>query len=155
MRRPQLEDEPTKLKRAKTLLPFVENNGCTYIKIGQAASVREDIIDSTYAKELSQLQDRVPPFDSTLAKSILTSEIGSISSRFTKISDAPVASASIGQVYKATTVDGKEVAVKVRRLQLFFTVDSRKLTTFCSSRHFDPRRYSAQMLLMSSLSTST
>ncbi|GMH51531.1 hypothetical protein TrRE_jg722, partial [Triparma retinervis] len=111
----KLDDEPTKKTRAKTLLTFVENNGCTYIKIGQALSVREDIIDAAYAKELSQLQDRVPPFESNLAKSILASEVGSITSTFTKISDAPVASASIGQVYKATTADGKEVAVKVQR----------------------------------------
>ena len=62
------EDSATKKIRAKSLLEFVERNGCTYIKIGQAASVREDIIDEEYAKELSKLQDSVPPFPSSQAK---------------------------------------------------------------------------------------
>ena len=93
--------------------------------MGQALSVRPDLIPAEYSEALSTLQDRVPPFSSTKAKDILQKELGfNVLGRikgmdFRENGKGPVASASIGQVYRglATLVDGseKEVAVKIQR----------------------------------------
>lgn len=84
----------------------------------QALSIREDIIPSAYALELRSLQDAVPPFDSALAYEVLRKELGvsDLNEIFSELSAEPVASASIGQVYKGKLrSNGKSVAVKVQR----------------------------------------
>lgn len=90
--------------------------GPTFIKIGQSLSIRTDLLSPAYIRGLESLQDKVPPFDTRVATEILEEEWGqSVSSVLTSISDEPVAAASLGQVYKATMRDGREVAVKVQR----------------------------------------
>ena len=86
--------------------------------VGQALSIRTDLINEAYALELQKLQDAVPPFDSTEAKLIICRElkIKDLSEVFSSISDVPIASASIGQVYKGRLKNGQEVAVKVQVL---------------------------------------
>jgi predicted unusual protein kinase regulating ubiquinone biosynthesis (AarF/ABC1/UbiB family) len=88
-----------------------------HIYAGQALSIRTDLITEAYALELRKLQDAVPPFDSDLAKKIICEElqIKSLDEKFKDITAVPIASASIGQVYKATLQDGRTVAVKVQR----------------------------------------
>eukprot|EP01035_Chromulina_nebulosa_P017905 gene17905-23525_t len=103
--------------RAKEALTLVTQLGPTFIKLGQALSIRTDLIPEPYALELRQLQDAVPPFPSNIAMKILKDElrVKSLDEVFVSISDKPIASASIGQVYKAKLKNGKEVAVKVQR----------------------------------------
>lgn len=103
--------------RAKQATYLLSNLGPTFVKLGQALSIRTDLIPPTYASALKSLQDSVPPFDDALAKSIICRELGitNLSEKFQTISDKPVASASIGQVYKAVLHNGREVAVKVQR----------------------------------------
>ena len=86
--------------RAKEALVLSTQLGPTFIKLGQALSIRTDLIPEAYALELRQLQDAVPPFDSTTAYDIIKREMGinDVSEKFAKISPRPVASASIGQV---------------------------------------------------------
>ena len=97
------DEEQNRTKRAQELLTLVTSLGPTAIKIGQALSVRPDLIPEEYAKALSTLQDAVPPFDGTLAKTILRRELGQ--EKYSHLKDfpfmtknsGPVASASIGQ----------------------------------------------------------
>jgi predicted unusual protein kinase regulating ubiquinone biosynthesis (AarF/ABC1/UbiB family) len=116
--------EENEKERAKEALRLATQLGPTFIKLGQALSLRTDLIPEAYALELRQLQDAVPPFDSEEAYDIIARELklphGSLTSGrgggpIRRISAAPVASASIGQVYKATLQDGREVAIKVQR----------------------------------------
>lgn len=102
---------------AKEALALSTKLGPTFIKLGQALSIRTDLIPEAYALELRQLQDAVPPFDSDEAMSILRRELNvrDLSEVFDSISPRPLASASIGQVYRATLKDGRDVAVKVQR----------------------------------------
>jgi len=104
-------------RRAKEALILVEQLGPTFIKLGQALSIRTDILPASYALELRQLQDSVPPFDSEEARAVIRKELGvrDLSQLFDSLSDKPVASASIGQVYRGKLKDGKDVAVKVQR----------------------------------------
>lgn len=108
-------EEEHREKRAKELLNLVSELGPTFVKISQALSVRSDILPEEYTQALSTLQDRVRPFDSQHAKQILRRELGP--EKFAKLQGlekGPVASASIGQVYKCV-LEGKDVAVKVQR----------------------------------------
>ena len=106
------------LKQAERMRLVLEELGPTFIKLGQALSIRTDLIPEAYALELRQLQDAVPPFDSEAAFEIIKKEMGikqNIGEKFRSISPLPVASASIGQVYRGTLLDGRDVAVKVQR----------------------------------------
>ena len=105
-------------RRAKVALKLCEQLGPTFIKLGQALSIRTDLVPEAYALELRQLQDAVPPFDSIEAREVLKRELGvnDLSQVFADLSPEPVASASIGQVYRGTLAEnGKDVAVKVQR----------------------------------------
>ena len=111
----QLEkNEP---ERAVEALSLATRCGPTTIKLAQALSLRTDLIPEGYALQLRQLQDSVPPFPSETAFAIIRQELGveDLSTVFRSISPKPIASASIGQVYKAALLDGRQVAVKVQR----------------------------------------
>jgi predicted unusual protein kinase regulating ubiquinone biosynthesis (AarF/ABC1/UbiB family) len=97
--------------------------GPTFIKIGQALGTRADLLPLAYIKELALLQDQVPPFSTAEAFARIESELGrSIAEAYAEIDAEPVASASLGQVYRARLHTGEEVAVKVQRPALRETV---------------------------------
>jgi len=105
-------------QRSQELLELVSDMGPTFIKVGQALSTRTDLLPAKYAKGLEGLQDAVPPFDGELGRAVIEQELGiKIEDVFRELSMEPVASASIGQVYKGVLNDdhGTEVAVKVQR----------------------------------------
>jgi predicted unusual protein kinase regulating ubiquinone biosynthesis (AarF/ABC1/UbiB family) len=93
--------------------------GPTFIKIGQALGTRADLLPLAYIKELALLQDQVPPFPNEEAFARIESELGrSVAEAYAEIDPEPVASASLGQVYRARLHTGEEVAVKVQRPNL-------------------------------------
>jgi predicted unusual protein kinase regulating ubiquinone biosynthesis (AarF/ABC1/UbiB family) len=97
--------------------------GPTFIKIGQALGTRADLLPLAYIKELALLQDQVPPFPTAEAFARIESELGrTVAEAFAEIDPVPVASASLGQVYRARLHTGEEVAVKVQRPRLRETV---------------------------------
>ena len=63
-------------QRAKMALALCEKLGPTFIKLGQAFSIRTDLIPEPYALELRKLQDAVPPFNSDIARDVLRKELG-------------------------------------------------------------------------------
>ena len=98
-------------------MELVSDLGPTFIKIGQALSTRTDLLPAKYAKGLTGLQDAVPPFSAELGRQVIESELNiRIDDVFSELSLQPVASASIGQVYRGRLRStGEEVAVKVQR----------------------------------------
>ena len=90
--------------------------GPFFIKLGQALSIRPDILSPTSMRELQRLCDKVPSFPSAEAFAILEAELGKpVGDVFEDISPEPIAAASLGQVYKATVRGtGEEVAVKIQ-----------------------------------------
>jgi ubiquinone biosynthesis protein len=93
-----------------------EELGPTFVKLCQILSNRPDIIPEGLLKEFEKLQDRVPPFPSDEAKTIIEMETGvPLEELFEYFTDVPLASASIGQVHRAKLKNGPEVVVKVQR----------------------------------------
>lgn len=93
-----------------------EELGPTFVKLAQVLSNRPDLVPEGLVKEFEKLQDRVPPFDAETAKSIIELELGKpLEEIFSDFKTVPMASASIGQVHRATLIDGTEVVVKVQR----------------------------------------
>lgn len=90
--------------------------GPTFIKLGQMLSTRPDIVPEAVLKELRTLQDNVPPFDTSIAMAAIAEELHRPAADcFASIDEKPIASASIGQVYKARGKNDEELVVKVRR----------------------------------------
>jgi len=94
----------------------LEALGPTFVKLGQTLSTRADLVGEATAGKLAKLQDAAAPFSTSEAFRILKAELGgTVTNFFADLSFEPVASASFGQVYKCTTLDGREVAVKIQR----------------------------------------
>ena len=107
------------------LRSIIVSLGPFFIKLGQALSIRPDILSPQAMVELQQLCDKVPSFDSALAMQTIRDELGvkDVSEVYSEITAEPVAAASLGQVYRARLKDGgDEVAVKVQRPFVLETV---------------------------------
>lgn len=104
------------LTRGERLRLVLEELGPTYVKLGQVASTRPDLVPPDILAEMEKLQDRVPPFPVDKAWKVIEEELGSpLEEIFAEFEAEPIASASIGQVYRARLHSGEWVAVKVLR----------------------------------------
>ncbi len=120
--------------------------GPAFSKIGQALSVRPDLVGEQIAKDLSVLRDRMEPVDGAAAVAVIEAEFGRpLDELFSTFDHKAFAAASIAQVHKATTSDGKLVAVKVLRpgVEAAFSRDLKLAARLAGliERHFpDARR---------------
>ncbi len=117
------KDEKVHKELAKILLNTLTNLGPCFIKVGQALSTRPDLIRKDWLEELTNLQDNLPPCDHNIALKIIEKELGKPAGKlFNNFPDKPIASASLGQVYKARLNEDEWVAVKVQRPNLKFII---------------------------------
>lgn len=104
---------------------IVQGKSVTFIKSGQALALRPDLLKSTdYVEELQKLQDEVGTFENEIAMQIIADDLGRPpQDMFDFDPPYPIASASIGQVYRARLKTTNElVAVKVQRPDSMRTV---------------------------------
>ncbi|QTD40069.1 AarF/ABC1/UbiB kinase family protein [Sporosarcina sp. Te-1] len=114
-----LHDIGVKLRQA------LQELGPTFIKLGQIASTRRDLVPPEISIELAKLQDHVTPFPFEQVKEIIEYELGApISQVFSYFNPEPLATASIGQVHEAQLPSGEQVAVKVQRPNIRPIVDT-------------------------------
>jgi ubiquinone biosynthesis protein len=102
--------------RGERLRLALESLGPVFVKFGQLLSVRPDLIPEDITRELSKLQDAVPPFAWSEVAATLDAAFGKPHTEvFRSIDATPIASASVAQVHFAVLPDGREAAVKVLR----------------------------------------
>lgn len=90
--------------------------GPAYIKLGQMLATRADLIGPELALGLAVLQDRLPPFPMAAARATIEADLGlPLEQLYQAFSETPVAAASIAQVHRAKTAEGRDVAVKILR----------------------------------------
>ncbi|KAL1330358.1 hypothetical protein HN51_047598 [Arachis hypogaea] len=110
--------------RAIELREIVTSLGPAYIKLGQALSIRPDILSPVAMTELQKLCDKVPSFPDDIAMALIEEELGQPwQNIYSELSTSPIAAASLGQVYKGRLREnGDLVAVKVQRPFVLETV---------------------------------
>lgn len=93
----------------------IEELGPTFVKFGQIMSTRTELLPPELIEELKKLQDHAKPLPFADVRAVIQQSCLNIDDWFCEIDEAPLASASIGQVHCATLKDGTRVALKIQR----------------------------------------
>ncbi len=102
----------------------LEEAGGVYIKLGQIAATRIDLVPPEIADELARLQNQVPPEPKENVVAVLEAELrGDVDRVFAEFEWEPLAAASIGQTHRARLHSGAAVVVKVQRLGIEDTME--------------------------------
>jgi ubiquinone biosynthesis protein len=101
---------------ARRVRRVLEDSGGMFVKFGQIASTRTDLLPATLTTELAHLQSDVRPAPADEIQAVLESELGEPADQaFASFDQEPLAAASIGQTHHATLRGGERVVVKVQR----------------------------------------
>ena len=109
------------------------------MKVAQLASTIPDLLPAAYAAELAQLQSQAPPMGWAFVRRRMAAELGrDWQAKFGSFSHEAAHAASLGQVHRATSLDGRPLAAKLqypdmdsaveadlRQLQLLFAIHKR------------------------------
>ena len=115
-RRMDLQDPESVAAVGPALRATLEEAGGVFVKLGQVASTRSDLLPPALCDQLALLRSQAAPAPESEVRPLLEQELGTdVESVFATFDWTPIASASIAQVYGATTHDGTDVVVKVRR----------------------------------------
>lgn len=120
--------EKAQVSRAVRARLVLEDLGPSFVKLGQIASTRSDLLPPDLIAELKKLQDAVPPLPFEIIQDQIERSLGAPpGDLFESIDEQPLAAASIAQVHRATLVteDGlAHVVVKVQRPGIASTIAS-------------------------------
>ena len=122
------EGEPLPAEGRETAARFralLAELGPTFTKLGQLLSTRPDFLPAVWIEELEKLQDDCPPIPLAEVRAAIERGLGRpVETCFATLEEAPLASASIAQVHRATTHAGHPVVVKVQRPDIRAEVES-------------------------------
>ncbi|KAI8825167.1 ABC1 family-domain-containing protein [Fimicolochytrium jonesii] len=129
------EFEALHAKDAPKVLETILRLRGIFIKMGQFACTRADILPETYRNTLSFLFDQVPPLPGPEVRRILEQSLGMpLDEVFDLFDEKALGSASVGQVHRATLkADGRKVVVKMQYpdVESLFRTDFQTLHAFC------------------------
>ena len=128
----------------------IQELGPTFIKLGQVLSTRADVIPPAYIEALQALQDDVDALPWADLEAVLREELGpDWSERLGEVDHTPLATASIAQVHRAVTTDGRRIVLKIQRpgiapqirsdLNILQFIVNRAIVEFPEFALFDPR----------------
>jgi len=113
------EEEKRRISTAERLRLVIQDLGPSFIKLGQIASTRADLLPPDVIVELKKLQENVPPVPFDDVRRVIEASLGrTIEQTFVSFDPVPLAAASIGQVHRAvlaTPEGNQQVVVKVQR----------------------------------------
>jgi len=112
------------------------------MKVAQLLATIPEAVPAEYAAELGKLQNEAPPMGAAFVKRRMMAELGpDWSKRFASFDLKPVAAASLGQVHKAVSHDGRALAIKLQYPDMASAVEadlSQLGMLFALHRQFDP-----------------
>ncbi len=112
-------------KNASELASILGNLKGPLMKVAQLLSTIPDIIPPEYAEELAKLQNQAPPMGWVFVKRRMAAELGADwRSKFKEFERTSAASASLGQVHKAKSHEGTELACKLQYPEMSSTVEA-------------------------------
>lgn len=128
----------------------IQELGPTFIKLGQVLSTRPDVIPAAYVDALQTLQDDVGALPWPDVEAVLREEWGADwERRVGEVDRSPLATASIAQVHRATTPDGRKIVLKIQRpgigpqirsdLNILHFIVNRGIAEFPDFALFDPK----------------
>ncbi|MEI6351694.1 MAG: AarF/UbiB family protein [Verrucomicrobiota bacterium] len=142
-------------------LEWIQSLGLLAVKLGQVHALRIDFLDREKCEHLARLYRRSATLPAQDFRALLRSSAGDgFFDRFKEISDAPLASASVGQVHRAQLVDGSLVVIKAikREVREQFTADVesiRRLLRLCTALYPKLRNVGDPLGILSDIYTYT
>ncbi len=102
-----------------------EELGPSFVKFGQLLASREDFFDKNFIDQMKQLQSQMSPIPFAQLKNKVEKSLGGkVEDYFEYVKEMPVGTASIAVVYRAKTLAGKDVVLKVRRPHIISTIET-------------------------------
>jgi ubiquinone biosynthesis protein len=132
---------------ARRIRLVLESSGGMFVKFGQIAATRNDLLPDTLTSELSSLHSDVPRVPADEVAAVMVAELGEpVERAFGSFDAHPLAAASIGQTHRATLHGGHPVIVKVQRPGIDEIVRRDSAVLSFISRQLDRRVESARRM---------
>ncbi|MFN8125160.1 MAG: AarF/UbiB family protein [Candidatus Nanopelagicales bacterium] len=132
---------------AHALRMTLEQCGGMFVKFGQIAAGRDDLLPAPVTAELGELRTAVTPLPPEVVHQVLRQELGdAYDSTFAWFDDQPLAAASVGVTHRARLADGRDVIVKIQRPRIDEIVERDGRVLLWSARQLERGSDSARSL---------
>ena len=115
----------TEARNARALKEALGKLKGPMMKVAQMFSTIPDLLPPEFAAQMGELQANAPPMTGAFVRRRMAAELGpDWRSRFAEFDLTPAAAASLGQVHRATSLDGRALAMKLQYPDMQSAVES-------------------------------